>query len=99
VPRTQNVVDDIRNYCRPVIPRCSFDEVNCSQGIAYLDEYRKQWDDKLGQWRETPLHNRASNCADAFRTFAVGYKGRKQEFIDMNNRQFTYSSEYDMLNF
>lgn len=99
VPRTQNVVDDIRNFCRPTLLRCSFDEQNCSQGIAYLDEYRKAWDEKLGQWRETPLHNRASNCADAFRTFAVGYKGRKQEFIDMRDRQTIYQSDYDMLNY
>lgn len=99
VPRTQDVMADINNFCRPVLPRCSFDEVHCAKGIEYLDSYRKEWDDRNAVWKETPLHNRASNCADAFRTFAVGYKGRQAEFIDYRDRQETYDSNYDMLNF
>lgn len=96
VPRTLDVMADINNYCRPVLPRCSFDQVSCAQGIAHLDNYRKQWDEKLGHWKETPLHNRASNGADAFRTFAMGYKGRQAEFIDFNEAPQFADTEYNM---
>lgn len=87
VPRTNDVLSDIRNYCKPVLPRCFFDEVNCAKGIAHLDNYRKKWDETNAIWSETPLHDASSHGADGFRTFAVGYKGRTQEFIDQSDRQ------------
>lgn len=99
VGRTNDVVADINNYCRTVLPRCSFDETNCAIGIDCLDSYRKEWDEKLGVWKESPRHDRASNCADAFRTFAVGYKGRQAEFIDMNERPQIADGDYDMMNY
>lgn len=79
VPRTNDVQSDIMNKCRPVLPRCSFDEQGCSIGITHLDSYRKEWDDKLGVWKDKPRHDASSHCADAFRTFAVGYDGRRDE--------------------
>lgn len=85
VPRTTNVQSDILNKCRPVLPRCWFDKVNCAKGIAYLDAYRKEWDDKGGLWKDRPRHDESSHCADAFRTFAVGYDGRVEETIQQMN--------------
>jgi hypothetical protein len=34
-------------------------------------EYRKEWDDKRGYWKDKPLHDNTSHGADAFRYFAV----------------------------
>lgn len=99
VPRTNDVMADINNYCRPVLPRCSFDEAGCSVGIKHLDSYRKEWDEKLGCWKDKPRHDRSSNCADAFRTFAVGYKGRKEEFIDQHTRPQVAEGDYDELDY
>jgi hypothetical protein len=42
----------------------------CVEGIKCLDSYQYEWDVKLGQWKAVPLHNWASNGADAFRQFA-----------------------------
>lgn len=82
IPRTNDVQADIMNKCRPVISRCFFDEAKCSVGITHLDAYRKEWDENMGQWKDSPRHDASSHCADAFRTFAVGYDGRRDEIRD-----------------
>lgn len=79
VPKTKSVWLDIKNHCKPVLPKCRFDEKTCAAGIRALDNYRKEWDDKLGQWKDKPLHNEDSHANDAFRTFAVGFVERKFE--------------------
>lgn len=73
VPRTRNVIDDIQKV-RTVIPTVEFDENLCKEGIIGLDGYRKQWNDKLGEWGEEPYHDGNSDRADAFRTFVIGWK-------------------------
>jgi hypothetical protein len=54
-----------------------FDEVNAAKGVRCLDNYRKKWDDKIGGWRDEPLHDWASHGADGFRSLAVGFNPRK----------------------
>ncbi len=49
------------------------DEATCSQGVLCLENYRKEWDANLGEFKRSPLHNWASNGADALRTGAVGF--------------------------
>lgn len=61
-------IDAVRN----LLNRCWFDEVKCAKGIAALENYKKQWNDKHGCWSSHPLHNFASHGADAFRMLAVG---------------------------
>jgi hypothetical protein len=57
---------------RNILHRCYFDEEKCSKGIQMLDNYRKEWNDPLGCWRDRPLHNFASHGADSFRIMACG---------------------------
>jgi hypothetical protein len=38
-----------------------------------MKAYQKRWDEKNQCFRNKPLHNFASHCADAFRTGIVGY--------------------------
>ena len=73
VPRTTSIRQDIETKCKLVLPRVWFDETLCKDGLDCLDNYRKQWDDRLGVWREEPPHHEYSHGADGFRTFAVGY--------------------------
>lgn len=80
VERTNDVIADVRNFCKPALIRSWFDEQNCAVGIRHLDSYRKEWDERLGTWKEKPRHDDSSDCADAFRTFAMGYTGRRNEF-------------------
>lgn len=72
VPRIDNVNTGIE-LTRKILPLCWMDEEGCADGIVCLDSYQKEWDDKQGTWRNYPLHNDASNGADAFRQFAQGW--------------------------
>ena len=56
---------------RSILPYCYFDKTKCEQGLKALEAYRKEWNDKLGLYRDKPLHDWASHASDAFRYFAV----------------------------
>lgn len=58
---------------RNVFGNCWFDETLCDQGLKGLQNYRKEWNRRLGVWSDYPRHDSASNSADAFRQFAQGY--------------------------
>lgn len=64
-------IDDGIQAARSLLARCVFDEVETEQGVKCLESYRKDWNDKLGCWRNSPLHDWASHGADAFRYLAV----------------------------
>ena len=64
-------VDDGIEQAREILARCAFDEAKCEEGITCLENYRKEWDDKKGCWKDKPLHDWSSHAADAFRYFAV----------------------------
>jgi len=71
VPRTPSVANDI-NEVRKILPITVFDKEKCAHGIDALRSYRRIWDEKLKAYRDAPLHDWASDPADAFRTFAMG---------------------------
>lgn len=71
VPRTKSVANDI-NEVRQILPLCRFDKDKTARGLDALRSYRRVWDEKLKAYRDTPLHDWASDPADAFRTFAIG---------------------------
>ncbi|RLD78857.1 MAG: terminase, partial [Bacteroidetes bacterium] len=64
---------------RDILGNCYFDEEKCEEGIKHLDHYRKEWDDKLGTYKnDKPLHDSHSHGADSFQQFATGFKIPKQ---------------------
>ena len=67
-------VGDGIEAARAVFPSCWFEEERCARLVKDLQNYRKQWDEKLGQWRGEPLHDASSNGADAFRYGATVYR-------------------------
>ena len=73
VARATSVADEIQ-VVRDSLAACWFDEARCDTGLKALENYRKAWDDKLGTFKDQPLHNWASHAADAFRCFAVGWR-------------------------
>lgn len=68
-------VDDGINAARMIFNKCWFDEQKCKQGLNALSNYHKEYDEKRKEYRNTPYHDWSSHAADAFRYFAVGYKG------------------------
>lgn len=67
----QEVADGI-NAARLLMPRCWFDAAKCKRGIEALRQYRREYDDKLKNFKSRPLHDWSSHGADAFRTGAMG---------------------------
>jgi hypothetical protein len=80
VSKTKNMWSDIKGKCRSTLTRIHFDEKKCIAGIRHLDNYRREWDDKLSVWKDRPRHDDASHGADAFRTFAMGYREDESEY-------------------
>jgi len=78
------VVDGIQAV-RDILPLCWFDKSMTESGLAKLQGYRKAWDERLGKWKDRPLHDECSHAADSFRYFALslslltaGYSRKKR---------------------
>ena len=57
-----------------------FDSEHCDEGLKRLEAYQWVWDEDHQTYRKNPLHNFASNGADAYQTFAYGYRGEEGTF-------------------
>lgn len=81
VPRIQSVSEGIE-MVRQMLPMCRFDSLHCGESPAgsgmgalpALRAYRKEWNEKTQAWRDQPLHDWASNYADALRQCAQGFR-------------------------
>lgn len=73
VTRNPDKINSIMGV-RAKLPSCCFDEVGAAQGIIHLENYSRDWDEKLGVWRSYPRHDAHSHGADGFMTFTDGYK-------------------------
>lgn len=73
VPRVADVNTGIEQT-RQAFNRCWFDETRCERGLEALSNYQYVFDEKYDTYRQTPLHNWASNGADAFRQYGQGYR-------------------------
>lgn len=67
-------IQDGIEQSRIILNRCYFNEAKTSRLVACLDNYRKEWDDKRGTYKDRPLHDEYSHGADAFRTMSVSIK-------------------------
>ena len=88
IPVTNSVANDIRNYCKPTLPMCYFDQENCAIGINHLDNYRKRWDKNTSMYKDEPLHDESSHGSDGFRTAARAFKEGKldQQVTEIKNK-------------
>jgi hypothetical protein len=73
VPRVLDKEDAIEAL-RKMLSLTWIDAEHCGRMVECLDNYRKVWNKQLAQWTSVPLHNWASNAADAGMTGAVGMK-------------------------
>lgn len=69
VERTPDVNDDIEAV-RKIFSRFYFDEAKTEKLVDSLNSYRKEWNDKLGEFRNTPKHDRHSHRVDPLRLLA-----------------------------
>lgn len=74
IPRVGTKREGI-NAARMIIPMTHFDREKCKKGLECLANYQRKWDSKNNVFQESPLHNWASNGADAFQQFGLGQRG------------------------
>jgi len=92
----QSLADGIHSV-RMVLPKCYFDKNLTDRGLAALKNYQRKWDAKTKTFLDKPLHDWASNAADAFRMFGLVYSpGRRNNNKRLEKfRQVEYN--YDPL--
>lgn len=56
---------------RAFFPNVWIDSERCSRLIMCLDNYRKEWDDKLGVWKDHPRHDEFSHGYKSFEGAAM----------------------------
>jgi hypothetical protein len=72
IPRIGDIATGI-DLTRSKLPTAWFDREKCAKGIKALDSYQYEWDENRGAFSTNPLHNWASNGADALRQWAQGF--------------------------
>lgn len=83
VPRVRHLSEGIEQT-RQAFSQCFFDRTRCADGLKALRNYQYTWDEQYSVFRERPLHNWASNYADAFRQFGTGFKPTTGAFDTSN---------------
>jgi phage terminase large subunit len=66
-PKTS--LQDGNNAVRNILPRSWFDKNHCFEGFEALKAYRREWDQKLQVFSNTPVHDGNSHYADGLRTY------------------------------
>lgn len=62
------------NAARQTLPRCVF-HPNCEpEGIAALEQYRREWDDDKKAFKQNPVHDWSSHLSDAFRYMSLAWR-------------------------
>ena len=78
---------------RRLIARAYFDAEKCERGIDALKNYQREYDAKNKIFKDVPLHNWASNGADAWRL--LGMALRPGEDRSGENRKLPRQSQYE----
>jgi hypothetical protein len=74
-------VNDGIEKVRSLFYRFRFNEGTTKTLTDALSNYRREWDDNLGVWRDKPRHDNASHHADALRVLAMVW----QESYELEN--------------
>jgi phage terminase large subunit len=76
---SRDVQDGIQ-AARLTLKQCTIDADACAVGLEALAEYHRTWDVESRAFAARPLHNWASNGADAFRYASIAWReDRKPE--------------------
>jgi len=91
IDREKSVTDGIERV-RKLIPYCYFDETECSRGVEAMEHYRRKTNQSLSTEEKTvfldvPLHDWASDGADAFRVLSEAVKKVGGETISATDVQ------------
>ena len=71
---TAGEVEEGIHAARMLFARCWFDAEKCKAGLEALMHYRRDYNERLSEFKATPVHDWASHGADAFRGLAVRHQ-------------------------
>jgi len=69
---------------RTFLPNVYIDEVRCDRLVKCLDNYRKEWDDKRGVFKDHPLHDEFSHGYKSFESAAIRPVPIKSRPLDLS---------------
>ena len=95
LPRQE--VDDGINAVKMLLPRCWFDAKRTERLRECLVHYHRDFNDRMGVFKDAPVHDWSSHAADAVRTLAMGLKEQQPQPLDgIIERQFpTHRTIYE----
>jgi phage terminase large subunit len=67
-------LEDGINAARMLFPKCIFDADKCQPGLEALQSYRWDYNIRMGELKNAPVHDWASHGADAFRYLALSVR-------------------------
>jgi phage terminase large subunit len=79
---------------RMLFPRLWFDAVRCKDGLEALMHYRRDYNERLNEFKATPVHDWASHGADAARGLAVRHqipRDKRKSIAAPMPREFQWS--------
>ncbi len=83
-------VEDGIHAARMIFPRCWFDAEKTKPGLEALQHYRRDYNQRLNEFKATPVHDWASHAADAFRYLAVVQQAPRDQHELMKPKVPTY---------
>jgi hypothetical protein len=86
-----DIADGI-NAVRIVLAQLWIDAVKCEKFIDAVSQYRQEWDEKRGCFKNTPLHDWTSHASDMLRYFAVSYDSLLN--LQIKKAKVTYTPVY-----
>lgn len=89
VERTKDINDDIEGV-RKLFSRFYFDQTKCAKLIEACQNYKKEWDDKLGQFKNNPKHDKHSHLVDPLRNLARTWN--QNMISDDNNNKISVTN-------
>ncbi len=97
-----SIVDGIENVWTH-FPKFWIDETKCKSLINALENYRKEWNEKKNMYDAKPVHNWASNYADALRYMCMSLhktkRGLSSEEFELKKAQALYGSNQELPRF
>ena len=69
---------------RVMLRRSHIDKERCAHGLAALEQYRMQYNDKTQAFHKQPLHDWTSHAADAWRIMAINFDAIIRPTIGFN---------------
>lgn len=86
-------IEDGINAASLLLDRLWIDKEKCAKWLKAIKNYRREWDDKRGMYKEQPLHDWSSHGADELRYAAVVEKRMTNDTMNLNRRFYDKTVE------